>query len=315
MKIYFDNVNWEAEHTGPSSFAKRLAIQLGNMGHQLADPDDYDIALVFIEPTDKLNLKKPFVQRLDGIWFKPEQMNNGMNSKIEYAFDKASSVIWQSEFDREMTQKYFGKREGVVIPNGIEIKRAAVKSEQLIDMRGTFDKIFVSSANWHPQKRLHDNIEFFRQVRQTQFPNSCLIVLGNNPDYHVADKGIFYAGSIRHDLCAEVYAVADWMIHLAWLDHCPNSVIEAISQGCPVVCSSEGGTKELVSLTRRDNGITLLDKERYDFSLVDYDNPPRMPLNDIPLLPAMRAQPYSVDIVKCAKKYEDTLLSVLNEIS
>lgn len=311
MKVYFDGVNWDAEHTGPNCFAKRLAVQLGNLGHQLADPDDYDVALVFIEPTAKLDPKKPFVQRLDGIWFKPEQMAAGMNKGIEAAFHSAANVVWQSDFDKRMTQHWFGGRKGVVIPNGIEIKRAAVRSEQLIDMRATFDKIFVCSANWHPQKRLRDNVEVFRRLRDTQFPNSCLVVLGNNPDYHVADKGIFYAGSIRHDLCAEVYAVADWMIHMAWLDHCPNVVVEAIAQGCPVLCSSEGGTKELVDLSYGKNGRVVADAERYDLSLVDYDNPPRVPLDNLFELPAMRAQPYTVDIVACAKKYEEALLSAL----
>jgi glycosyltransferase involved in cell wall biosynthesis len=311
MKIYFDGVNWDAEHTGPNCFAKRLAFQLGNLGHQLADPDDYDVALVFIEPSVKLDLKKPFVQRLDGIWFKPEQMAAGMNRSIHAAYDKAASVVWQSEFDKQMAQRWFGDRKGVVIPNGIEVKRAAVRSEQLIDMRATYDKIFVCSANWHPQKRLRDNVEVFRRLRETQFPNSCLVVLGSNPDYQVPDKGVFYAGSIRQDLCAEVYAVADWMIHMAWLDHCPNVVVEAIAQGCPVLCSSEGGTKELVDLSYGKNGRVVADAERYDFSLVDYDNPPRIPLDNLFELSAMRAQPYTVDIVTCAKKYEEALLSAL----
>jgi glycosyltransferase involved in cell wall biosynthesis len=311
MKIYFDNVNWDAEHTGPNCFAKRLAIQLGNLGHHLADPDDYDVALVFIEPTNKLNPNKPFVQRLDGLWFKPEQMAAGMNRGIHDAYKAASSIIWQSNFDKNMSERWFGIREGVVIPNGIEMKRAAVKSEQLIEMRQKYDRIFVASAQWHPQKRLRDCVEVFRNIRETQYPNSCLVVLGSNPDYHVADKGIFYAGSIRHDLCAEVYAVADWMIHLAWLDHCPNVVVEAIAQGCPVLCSSEGGTKELIQLAN-GNGLVIADAESYDLTLVDYDNPPRIPLNNIPQLPEMRAQPHTVDINRTAKKYIELCNSILH---
>jgi hypothetical protein len=56
MKVYFDGVSFEAEHTGPNCFAKRLAIALGNLGVTVADPDDYDVALVFIEPTAKRNM-------------------------------------------------------------------------------------------------------------------------------------------------------------------------------------------------------------------------------------------------------------------
>lgn len=308
MKVFFDNVNWDAEHTGPNCFAKRLAIQLGYLGVTLADPDDYDVALVFIEPTANLDRSKPYVQRLDGFWMKPEQMAAGMNDGIKRCYEGAASVVWQSEFDRAMATKHFGEKQGVVIRNGIELKRAAVRSEQLIEMRAKYDKIFVSSANWHPQKRLRDNVEAFRHIRATQFPNSCLLVLGSNPDYHVADSGIFYAGSIRHDLCAEVYATADWMLHLAYLDHCPNVAIEAIAQGCPVICASEGGTKELVE---GGNGVVLQEK-RYDFELVDYDSPPPISLEQIPTLIASRAQPHSVDIIKSAKAYFNALSLALN---
>ncbi len=311
MKIFFDGVNWLAEHTGPSSFAKRLAIQLGNMGHQIADPDDYDVALVFIEPTDKLNKAKPYVQRLDGFWFSPQQVSSGMNDGIRRCYESATDVVWQSEFDMKMSLKHFGVRSGHVVRNGVELRKAAVRSEQLIEMRAQYDKIFVSSAHWHPQKRLRDNVEVFRRMRDTQCKNSCLIVLGNNPDYQVADKGIFYAGSIRQDLCAEVYASADWMIHTAYLDHCPNTVVEAISQGCPVLCSSDGGTSELANLAA-GNGIVIESRSPYDFSLVDYEDPPRISLEDVPMLPQFRAQPWTVDIVETAKAYAGVLESALN---
>lgn len=309
MKVYFDNVNWEAEHTGPSSFAKRLAIQFGNMGITVADPDDYDVALVFIEPTANLNFRKPFVHRVDGMWFKPEQYRAGMNNNIEWAHVNADVVIHQSEFDRQMLTKWLGSpKKNVTISNGIELQPANLRSESLIEIRKRFDKVFVCSANWHPQKRLRDNVELFRHIRATQHPNSCLIVLGSNAE-HTSDRGIFYTGSIRHDLCAEVYSISDWMLHLAWLDHCPNVVVEAISQGCPVICTSEGGTKELV---QGGNGI-VIDEVPYDFSLVDYDKPPRVSLSNFPQLPeAFRADPKSVDIVKSAEKYAETLQSALN---
>ena len=44
MKILFSNVNF-GSRTGPNTFAMRLALQLGNMGHIIADPNDYDVEL------------------------------------------------------------------------------------------------------------------------------------------------------------------------------------------------------------------------------------------------------------------------------
>lgn len=305
MKIYFDNVNFEAENTGPNCFAKRLAIQLGYFGHQIADPHDYDVSIVFIEPTNKLNVSKPFLHRVDGMWMKPEQHNSGMNKNIEWAHKNANVVVYQSEFDKIMLNKWLGhSKKSVVIANGIELQETKLRSESLIEIKKKFDKVFCCSANWHPQKRLKDNIELFKKIRSQQYPNSCLIVMGDNPDHVISDRSIFYTGSIRHDLCAEIYSISDWMIHLAYLDHMPNVCVEAVSQGCPIICTTSGGTKELVL---QNNGIVLTEDE-YDFSLVDYDNPPRVTFNDLQNLPEnYRSNPATVDIVKIAKSYEKAL--------
>ena len=53
--------------------------------------------------------------------------------------------------------------------------------------------------------------------------------------------------------------MADAMIHLAWLDWCPNTVVEALSCGTPVLCSHNGGTKELV----KNEGVVIQLEEDY----------------------------------------------------
>ena len=99
MRIYFDGVDF-GSRTGPNSFALRLARQLSLMGHTVADPDDYDVALVFVEATPRLNLRRPYVHRLDGFWMKPSEFESGRNAGIKATYDRASAVVWQSEFDR-----------------------------------------------------------------------------------------------------------------------------------------------------------------------------------------------------------------------
>ena len=63
---------------------------------------------------------------------------------------------------------------------------------------------------------------------------------------------------------------ANAFIHLAWLDHCPNTVVEALCCGLPVLCTHNGGTKEIV----RDNGIIIKCEEDYDFKKIALYNPP-----------------------------------------
>jgi glycosyltransferase involved in cell wall biosynthesis len=324
MRIFFDGVNFESR-TGPNSFALRLARQLSLMGHVVADPDDYDVALVFVEATQRLDRRRPYVHRLDGFWMKPSELASGRNDGIRRTYSDASAVVWQSEFDRGMTLRWFGHPSGpgTVIRNGVPIvpRESIVMPSGLERLRKEHDEVFVCSANWHPQKRLRANIELFRRVRRDP-RRSCLIVLGDHPDVVVRsspDDRVFYAGSIPHDDCLALYSVADWMIHLAWLDHCPNTVVEALSVGTPVVCSPAGGTVELLAghnAVGQDEprGLTI-DEPPHDMSLADYDSPPDVSgtidaLDHLPMFwPAFDVS--DLDIVRCAQSYERVLQGVL----
>lgn len=281
MKIHFDNVN-PSSRTGPNTFASRLAKQLFELGHEVnfTTGENCDTSLVFIEPTGNL-LAPRIIQRLDGIWFKPENFEHN-NKRIKEIYKSADHVIWQSEFDKAMTQFWFGEKPyGTVISNGIKINPVSQFTYSSFEqLRSAYKQVFVCSANWHPQKRLRANTELFMKIKSTIEPSSCLIVLGSNPDFVISNKDIFYAGSLPHDVCAEIYSMANWMIHLAWCDHSPNTVVEALSQGTPVICSDVGGTRELV----KDFGVVLKDAP-YNFELFDYDNPPIIDVSQLRELP------------------------------
>ena len=265
MKIHFSNVNFSSS-TGPNTFAIRLADILSQRGHQIVDQNElYDIFLCFIEPASIPRINSRIIHRLDGIWFKPEEFHKN-NQGIKWIFDKAHSVIWQSNFDKKMTDIHWGSKHGSVIHNGIDLKNVDITNLELKALRTRFNRIFVSSASWHLQKRLKENIEFYIKNRNE---GDALLVLGNNPDYIISGYNIFYLGHCSHEICLQIYSLADWMIHLAWLDHCPNVVVEALSQNCPVICTNSGGTHEIV----RNNGIILNEDEIYNFTLLDYDSP------------------------------------------
>lgn len=272
MKIHFDNVNFSST-SGPNSFGYRLATCLRSKGHDiiLGDGHEADVSLVFIEPSGNYLARKR-VQRLDGIWFAPDEFKS-KNDRIKSLYKNADHVIWQSEFDKQMTTRWWNvPKRGSVIKNGIgkSFKTDSHVHEQLKVLKERYEKVFVCSANWHPQKRLDSNVEFFKHIRQF-YKTACLIVMGNNPTVrNVPD--VYVIGSQTHDVCMQIFQSSDWMIHLAWLDHCPNTVVEALSCGTPVVCPSDGGTKELVG----KYGVILSENKPYDFELAYYDSPPNL---------------------------------------
>lgn len=303
IKIHFSNVDFRST-SGPNTFAGRLAKELQAKGHQIVDISHAhaaDAFLAFIEPGTEPPPDVRFLQRLDGIWFKPEQFDTH-NQLIKWAYDRCDHVIWQSDFDRRMTRHHWGDRKGSVIRNGIHIEQVQVNSPDLKKIRDQYEKVFVCSSSWHRQKRLKENIELFKMLR-SQYDSACLIVMGSSPDYDAKDKDVFYTGNVPHTVCLEVYSMADWMIHLAWLDHCPNVVVEALSQNTPVICTASGGTPELV----KKSGIIIPETTSYNFELCDYDNPPGLEIGSFSLEDINIDNRDDLSISTVADQYEKVL--------
>jgi glycosyltransferase involved in cell wall biosynthesis len=309
MKVHLDNVNMNST-SGPNSFANRLARSLIESGHEveLNDGTKADVSIVFIEPSGR-KLAKKVVQRLDGIWFSPHEFET-KNVNIKKLYHSADGVIWQSNFDKEMVCKWWGDpHKGIVIRNGINVepvKKFTIPA--LEQIRQQYEMIFVCSANWHPQKRLLDNINLYKHIRNF-YKSAALIVMGSNP-VQIADPHIFYTGPQSHEVCLEIFSAANWMIHLAWLDHCPNTVVESLSQGTPVICSEHGGTKELV----QEFGLVLKENSNYNYELVDYENPPPIDFSQINRkLPQIDLSNCNVSMDKTLDYYTKFLESIIYE--
>ena len=304
MRVHFDNVNFGST-SGPNTFANRLARGLFESGHEVLEASaGADASLVFIEPSGA-PLASRVVQRLDGVWFSPSEFHT-KNAAIKRLYDVADAVVFQSEFDKSFVTRWWGSKPGAVIGNGISLLPVErLTLGLLIEMRQRYKTMFCCSSNWHAQKRLAANLELFYHLNSTCCPNSCLIIMGHNPDKRSSHPHVFYAGSESHDVCAEVYSACNWMLHLAWLDHCPNVVVEALAQGTPVICSEAGGTKELVG----GYGLVLKEAKEYDYSLVEYDKPPAIDVKQVSSLPpkATLGAHGDIDIKNVVKKYVSLL--------
>ena len=255
--------------------------------------------MCFIEPASIPKKNCKFIHRLDGIWFKPEQFVSH-NKNIKWAYENSDHVIWQSEFDKKMSLKHWGApKKGSVIHNGIKKNKISKLHPDIKNIAEKYERIFVSSASWHRQKRLKENIDFYQKNRNKK---DAMFVLGSNPDFIInnPNENIFYLGHLPHELCLQLYSIANWFIHLAWLDHCPNVVVEALSMNCPVICTNSGGTNEIVS----SNGIIIKENNQYNFELTDYDNPYPIDINKI-RLEDINVKNNHLDIKLVCDKYEE----------
>ena len=68
-----------------------------------------------------------------------------------------------------------------------------------------------------------------------------------------------------------LYKRSKKFLHLAWLDHCPNVVVDARASGCEIVCASAGGTREIAG-----SNATVIEEPEWDLSPVRLYHPPSL---------------------------------------
>jgi glycosyltransferase involved in cell wall biosynthesis len=292
MKLHLENVNLNSS-SGPNSFAKKIVPNLVNLGYEITNISDADLSLCFIEsPRQKLNI--PQVLRLDGIYFNTAQNYNLQNQNILRTYQMCEGVVYQSEFNKELIERYFGKhKNSTVIHNGADLesikKTPAMKND-------VYENVWCCASSWRPHKRLKDNIRYFLEHSGEK---DLLVVAGNvNPEDKIEDKKVAYFGNLSQQQLYSVYKASKYFLHLAWLDHCPNVVVDAYASGCQIICSSAGGTKEIAG----DNAI-VVEEEDWDFKPVELYNPPTLDFSRT----VLNKTKYSCNIKDTAELYHSFL--------
>ena len=267
MNIFLENVNLNST-SGPNSFANKLVKYLYRNKHTITNRiEESDTHLCFIESYKATN-KIPLFQRLDGIYFNSEQDYKNQNSNIKKTYKAADGVIFQTEFNKQLTFKYFGEKDNVkVIRNGADLELISNMQPLSHPKLDKCDKIWTCASKWRPHKRLKDNIQYFLEHSGE---NDCLVVAGQT-DQRIKDDKIIYVGEIGQKHLLSLYKASSYFIHLAWLDHCPNVVVDALASGCKIICSSTGGTKEIAGAN-----ATLIEEEEWDFAPIKLYDPPKL---------------------------------------
>lgn len=298
MKIFLDNVNLNSS-SGPNSFGKRLRTQILKSGESYSFVEDKpDVQLSFITASKKI---APLALRLDGIYFNTRQDWHSNNAPIKNSYDVADLIVYQSNFNKKLTEKFFGySKNSVVIGNGTCLSCVSNIEPLQNKILDSFSEVWSCSSSWRPHKRLKDNVNYFLEKSPS---DACLVVAGENPDYVIRDPRILYAGHIvGWENCISLYKRSKVFLHLAFLDHCPNVVVDARASGCDIIVSSSGGTKEISG-----KGSTVIDDLDWDFNPIDLYSPP--PLNFSKF--HVNEIDTSIDIVKVAESYISSMKEII----
>jgi len=317
MKVYLPSLNKKAT-TGKGFFYYRLAQELISEVDVGGNEDDkYDIAVNNVRVG---NIKaKHQIVRIDGVYHDTGRNYKKLNKQIFRGFLKLpDGVIYQSQFSKNMGDKYLGKtnKPCAVIHNGADPR--AYEYVEPIEKKYEFN--FFSFSRWRPHKRLKDIVGSFRSA---DIDDSCLYIAGDLSKAGVDKKwlrknmvgNVKYVGVLSQPEIASYLKIMDGTIHMCWFDSCPNSVVESIIAGVPVVSNNIGGTAELVSAS---NGY-VCEIDKLTLEPVNLYHPPKIDRSKI--ADALRKCTVEdrvinkdhVDIRNVAKQYYDFFKEVAGE--
>ena len=271
MNIHLENVNLQST-SGPNHFANKLIKYLKKKEITFNERQIPDVRLCFIESHRAQFDDVPLIQRLDGIYFNSAQNYELQNTNIKRTYDNALGVIFQSAFNKNLITKYFGEhKNSTIIHNGADVEFIESIEPMQAKVLDRYEKVWSCASSWRPHKRLEENIRYFFEHSSEK---DCMVVAGSVKDKPYKDTRLFYVQDLDIKQLTSLYKRSFYFVHLAWLDHCPNVVVDARASGCQIVCSSAGGTKEVAGLD-----ATIIDEGKWNYEPVRLYEPPQLNFN------------------------------------
>lgn len=240
--------------TGPTGFTHRLMSASPGarvvFTPDLLQPDLY-LGLVRLTPRQIGSLRRrrvPLVLRLDGLFVGGSPLAQRNNLEIRETYRNAAGVLFQSQFCQQMYREAFGEPPGLstVILNGAPPPPAARPP-----LPGGRRRLLVLSR-WMAHKRTAETVRCFLSYPGRDAFD--LLIAGDVPnEERVEHPRVRFLGRVHPADVTALLGTCAALLHLAWFDWCPNAVVEALVAQVPVICTNQGGTRELV----RGSGIVL----------------------------------------------------------
>jgi glycosyltransferase involved in cell wall biosynthesis len=163
----------------------------------------------------------------------------------------ADEVVVPSEFLRGVFAR-FGI-EATVVPNVVDIERFAPAPVGLVkSMQGA--PHVVITRNLEPIYDVGTAVRAFAILRSAQ-PAARLSIAGSGPERAMLGRlvhelgltdAVTFCGTLSRDAMARLYRSATLLLNSSIVDNTPNSLLEAMACGIPIVSTNVGGIPYLV---------------------------------------------------------------------
>lgn len=236
-------IQYKRDSTGKSKFIQRLIPALEKLGVIIVDKHP-DITLGMQYWKEKP--KGRSIIRVDGVHIEKDEKYNWRRGLIKKAIKKSDGVIFQSIFAYDMLTRILkvrGKKE-FVIYNG-----ANPDDYKAIPVKSPYKKNVIISGRYatgraRPHKRVNEMLRIAEHYT-SEHKNVCFWFCGKRREMSLSPQ-ILFTGDLPEKDIRRHLVMADVMLNISYWDWCPNSVVESLVAGTPVICGNHGGVPEIV---------------------------------------------------------------------
>ena len=163
--------------------------------------------------------------------------------RVAKTMQRTSALVVPSGF----LKKAFEQRglESEIVPNIIDTERFKPAASGMVPGK----RRIVVTRNLEPIYDIPMALRAFSLVVQA-IPDASLVVAGSGPELKALqslaaelgiDGAVDFCGSLDRDQIADLYRSASLVLNPSRVDNMPNSVLEAMASGVPVVSTNVGG--------------------------------------------------------------------------
>jgi glycosyltransferase involved in cell wall biosynthesis len=176
----------------------------------------------------------------------------------------ADHLIYQSVFSRMVHSRFFKRKPYSVIVNGAEYLARDKSGNGLRNSKKI--KTVTIYDEWRPSKRIHELVRFVKWANEEALVPIELTIIGYNSQTSVCFNTLDVltlenAPYIRRipkfntftEEMQQVLFESDAYLTFSFRDACPNTVIESMAFGLPVIAMASGGLPDIVG----DAGVLI----------------------------------------------------------
>ena len=195
------------------------------------------------------------------------------NRRMARSYHAADWVFHQSDFCRQAADRFLGPRVGPseILYNAVDTAVFTPADDHAAPVRGRYRFLVTGKIDSHLSYRLESTIAGLRVARDLGLDAAVVVAGWVDADARAwadaqvkalgLDGMVTFTGAYTQRQAPGIYRDAHGYVMLKHNDPCPNTVLEALSAGLPVLYSDSGGVPELVG---PDAGIVLPCPEDWD---------------------------------------------------